>query len=742
MMIRRGGGGGAAAGGSAHPSSSSAKPPDEYGAGDGKRGSLSKFRRTTTTTPANRQYQPQRRAQSRRTTVGALVLLLMMCGVGPAVLWRVWEGRHYHLRQEPRPNNPIPTEAVHPHPPDLKSLQQDAAELAGATKTSQKAQSTAARADQKQPATATKTTADTLSSRSNATVTVESVRQQFYDRYGGREAALQIFHRGVRAYGNSLQNTAQRFLHAAATNQPFVLAFAGYSVTVGRGNHYRQSFPFVLERVLQPLAHDALGDMPIVVRNAAIGGIPSFPYGFCFEHFLGPDASVVSWDYSMNEGPPYGASVLESYLRHAQGQLRDTRPMVIVLDTNVQRCQLLQQYAEKGWVPDALCLGTAKDVIDDVKSLPTKPRDSLPEGFRDWDAFGAPPNCPGRGSWHPKRQEHELIGWMLAMYFVDAIEQALQHQQKNGDWKSQYRTLSFVGSHQASWNGSVAFPPPLSSPPPNADAAVTHLLYGHPVADNISPDKDSNTPHHMHHVSCRTSFLPAQDHEKVLPSIVASGLSPAFEAAAASGTPAEDGILRDRTDIEYQTGWVLDVSQVERDTKRKVDACGGLGYVDMKIALYGVPESGTLRLWLPVSAAHEKGGATAPAASDHVQELVLCEANEKRPDQACRLDRDVRYTVGGVPVEGVAMIRGAGEYLKRSTCVHVGIPTAATLTALPDLHDTQGQPSTADVRRRLAGRHPAGSTGLGLVVDVLATSPVTRKGGACCISHVVWEHSS
>jgi hypothetical protein len=29
---------------------------------------------------------------------------------------------------------------------------------------------------------------------------------------------------------------------------------------------------------------------------------------------------------------------------------------------------------------------------------------------------------------------------------------------------------------------------------------------------------------------------------------------------------------------------VLEVSKVKQDTKRKVDACGGLGYLDMKIA--------------------------------------------------------------------------------------------------------------------------------------------------------------
>lgn len=38
-----------------------------------------------------------------------------------------------------------------------------------------------------------------------------------------------------------------------------------------------------------------------MVRNAAIGGIPSFPFGLCLKNELGSNADVVSWDFSMNE---------------------------------------------------------------------------------------------------------------------------------------------------------------------------------------------------------------------------------------------------------------------------------------------------------------------------------------------------------------------------------------------------------------------------------------------------------
>jgi len=181
------------------------------------------------------------------------------------------------------------------------------------------------------------------SATTTGTSAIDEVRAEFYERYGGREAATEMLKRGVQTFGK-VRNTAVRMLEAAAAGEPFVLSFAGYSVTVGRGNHLHQSYPFVIERVLKPVLQQALG-LDITVRNAAIGGIPSYPYGFCFEHFLGLDSDVISWDYSMNEGK--GAAVLESYIRQSQSQLPH-KPMLILLDTNQQRCNLVKDYANSG----------------------------------------------------------------------------------------------------------------------------------------------------------------------------------------------------------------------------------------------------------------------------------------------------------------------------------------------------------------------------------------------------------
>jgi hypothetical protein len=526
---------------------------------------------------------------------------------------------------------------------------------------------------------------------------VNQVRQEFYARYGNQEMAESMLERGITSFG-SIDATANRMLLATMEGRPFVMAFSGYSVTVGRGNFFNQSFPFVVQRILQTPMLDILGTR-LEVRNGAIGGIPSFPYGFCLEHFLGSDPDVISWDYSMNEGGK-DASVLESFVRQATQQL-PRRPMMILLDTNPLRTQLLKDYTTQGLLKDAISVGK-KEVID-KKLFDQRP---VPAGLKDWEEFGAPAICPGRGSWHPKKMEHELIGWMIAMHFLQALERA--HQ------------LLFDGSVGRQLEAAPSFPAPLAKTPVN-DPEVTELLYGHATGDG--------NDYRMKDLSCRTSFLPATDRAKVLPSVVVSGL-----------LEGDLDIMKDRTDTHYSKGWVLDVSKVERDTKRKVEACGGLGYMDMKIALYGVPASGTLRLWLPFEGPshddHDHDHDTTDDVAKHwFDDFIICEANEKRSDKACKLDQDMAITVGGVEVTRISPIKGAGEYLKRQTCVNVGVPKDAKVTQLKSVRSTDGQPLSTLDKTKFGGNDNA----VGLVVDIKARDKVTRANGACCLSHIVWE---
>ena len=530
---------------------------------------------------------------------------------------------------------------------------------------------------------------------------IKSLREEFYKRYGGEAAALAMLKRGVRTFedksgtamndGGSVRATANRFLSAVARSsspqQPpeFVMAFGGYSVTVGRGNHLEQSYPFVLQRVLSPILELPPLGIKLTVRNSAIGGIPSFPYGWCLSNFLGDDADLVSWDYGMNEGN--GASGLESYVRQSL-MLPKSPPLFVLLDLKSrQRSELLQKYVNMGVLPDPIALGN-KDAVD--KKLLTLPEGERPTGLQKWDEWGAPKGAPGQSPWHPKKMEHELIGWMLAMHMLDGLDVALDVMEKDADWRK-----SLLAQHEQR-NGSteVALPPPVT----DFDPASSSLLHGSAL------DTDASK-WHMNHISCRTSFLP--------------NLAGDFDSIVQSGVVNyEEDMLHTRNDSLFNKGWVMDVGKLERDTKLKVQKYGGLGYIDMKTALYGVPSSGTLKLWLPHEATKNND---EKSAAKYFNAVVLCEVNEKRGDAECNMLSDLSFRVGDAVLsrEDVSQVKGVASYLKKDICIRLNIPEEANISS----------------------KSGGGSGDIGLPVEVTVTGKgVTRENGACSISHVIWEN--
>ena len=288
--------------------------------------------------------------------------------------------------------------------------------------------------------------------------------------------------------------------------------------------------------------------------------------------------------------------------------------------------------------------------------------------------------------------EHELMGWMLTMHMLDALEAALEEMEHNAEWRKE-----ILEEEQQSKQRSL--PPPVTKV---SQADATSMLYGHSLPSDGSKWS-------MNHISCRTSFLPNISGN--MTSIVVSGV-----------TKDDNDMLQPRGDALFDGGWVMDVGKLERDTKLKVQKYGGLGYIDMKTALYGVPSSGTLRLWLP----HERREGNMPTpeenarASQHFKAVVLCEVNEKRGDRECRMVSDLALTVGGVsvPTSGISQVEEVASYLKKKICIRVEVPTKAKLSVKKGDKDT-----------------------VGLAVDVTVTGKgVSRENGACSISHVIWEN--
>ena len=394
---------------------------------------------------------------------------------------------------------------------------------------------------------------------------IQKIKDEFYFRYGGKDEAVKMLDRGIRIAADTeehaVKHTAERIIRAVMKEttgdenekNKFVMSFGGYSVTVGRGNYYHQSYPFIMQKVLKPLFEEHL-DLDLVVRNSAIGGIPSFPYGWCLHNFLGDDSDVISWDYGMNEGN--GAEAFEVYLRQGISNLAK-RPMMIMLDTKKSRVDLLKAYYKNGVLTDSIAVGRGEVVNEKLLKLTEEDK---PIGFQNWDVWGAPKGSPGQSNWHPKYMEHELIGWMIAMHFIDAVEAALiklESVEKDSSID--------LGIKEEDHQSLVILPEPVTGiPKGHPDAAATDILYGTPLGE-----KDE---WHMDPVSCRSNFLPNINGH--MSEIVVSGMAQEI---------GDD--LMDKTDEAYKSGWVLDVGKVERDTKRKVAKVGngGLGYIDMKL---------------------------------------------------------------------------------------------------------------------------------------------------------------
>mmetsp|Transcript_8065 Transcript_8065/g.9305 ORF Transcript_8065/g.9305 Transcript_8065/m.9305 type:complete len:712 (+) Transcript_8065:60-2195(+) len=560
---------------------------------------------------------------------------------------------------------------------------------------------------------------------------IQSIRDTFYHRYGGESEALSMLDRGVKTAAQkevdkkrAVKHTAERMVRAALgmnkdsefgdETRKFVISFGGYSVTVGRGNYYHQSYPFILQNIIQPFFEKFM-NVKLIVRNSAIGGIPSFPYGWCLPNFLGDDSDVISWDYGMNEGN--GAEAFEAYLRQGVSNL-SKRPMMILLDNKRSRIDVLKAYHKSNILLDSIAVGRGEVV---KKDLLAKPEEERPVGLQHWDEWGAPPGSPGQSNWHPKYMEHELIGWMLAMHFLDAIEVALGML----DTIKEKGNLADVGMMEEDHQRLVLLPEPVATLPTGpTDTSVTHVLFGTKMFENSSTSgdgaaEDESSLWHMDRISCRSNFLP--------------NINGHMSEITVSGVAEEVGDdLMDKTDDHYNSGWVIDVGKVERDTKRKVAKVGknGLGYIDMKLALYGIPESGTLKLSLPHEGpvhTHKHEHDSDMNAGHWFETLVLCEVNEKRGDNECKMDEDLKIVVGGIEVAKISKITSAANYLKKAICNNVEIPKEAKVKAILLEEEDTGLLAPTDDK-------------VALEVEITVTGKhVTRDNGACSISHVVWQ---
>lgn len=214
------------------------------------------------------------------------------------------------------------------------------------------------------------------------------------------------------------------------------------------------------------------------------------------------------------------AEGLEAYLRHTM--TLSHRPKLIVKDTHMadKRRDLLKRYVELGAIKDPVVLHSdpaARPFLD-------RKEDFRPEGFQKWRKFGSPPGAPGQALHHPAVKEHEMLGWMLAMHFMSALELLANDDEAN---EKLLFSCPSAGEERQSRLTTNLLPPPVTA---NATTMKewSSLLFGVPQSLtardlNSATKEEMNQAWKMNPVHCKTSYDPIVDASRSLTSVVVSG---------------------------------------------------------------------------------------------------------------------------------------------------------------------------------------------------------------------------
>jgi hypothetical protein len=210
------------------------------------------------------------------------------------------------------------------------------------------------------------------------------------------------------------------------------------------------------------------------------------------------------------------AEGLEAYLRHIM--TLPYRPKLIVKDTHmaVKRRELLKRYVEIGAIHDPVVLHSDPA----VKPFLDRKEAFRPIGFQNWRKFGSPPGAPGQALHHPAVKEHEMLGWLLAIHFLSALELVAASFDNTTEATLQF-TCPSQEEEQLARSTTYLLPPPVTV---NATTMEewSSIFFGVPQSAT-DPMTALNRMWKMNPVYCRTTFDPIVDQVSSLTSIVVAG---------------------------------------------------------------------------------------------------------------------------------------------------------------------------------------------------------------------------
>ena len=542
---------------------------------------------------------------------------------------------------------------------------------------------------------------------------VESIITNFADRWGGENVARAMLVKGLSTFAPSsaesipsstnkvkigsdiprgLLYTAKRIKDAHANGKSFKISFAGASAVTGRGNYFDQSFPsIVASNLIEPFKKIGI---ELEVRNAAIAGIGSFPFGWCMKNYLGRDVDIVSWDPEMtNRGDTNAA--FEAYLRNAITM--DHSPMILIREYayTEPRRKLLQKYVDLGAIGDPIVINIEAAVA------PFKDLDEsiTPADYKDWLNFGAPDGAPGMTRTNLSLQQHQLMGDLLTMHFLAAAALAARKDLPN--------EIFNIGPSSKSNFKHYLLPEPQSSDLEYDSASRNNtLMFGSPVP--------ADQHWYMNELYCKTSFDP----------VITGELSEII----VSGTDAEDiNLLLPKGPMLYNRNWVMDYGPIAKNLANSVMQYN-LGYMDRRKGYFGAQPSGKLSMFIPYefgSYIKRKKELDEKAPNEVFKTIVICEVNERAE---CKMENDVSFVLGGIPVNATTVQANGASYNGKKLCVSLNIPKEATWAKRMKPNEKGG----------LLRHTTTEEKGLSLHMTV-TNNLLFWKNGPCSISHVIWE---
>lgn len=343
--------------------------------------------------------------------------------------------------------------------------------------------------------------------------------------------------------------------------------------------------------------------------------------------------------------------------------------------------------------------------------------DVLPPGLQEWFEFGAPNGAPGKvRSGRATRlsvKQHQLVGWLIVMHFITAIELSATH------------IMGFDDSTSIDWLKKELNTKTVTLPKPQAKYAELEstLMFGRPKDENLGIN---STEWEMDEIHCMTTFEP----------ITTGGQ---LDELIISGSSSNDiDLLLPRGPLLYNKNWVMDLG-IEAKQNANNFKRYNFDYRFTKKAYYGIKPSGSLTMFVPLREKEGGGGLFGLKSIHRTKDpsevfgnLILCEVNDYIGEKQCNMENSMEYIVGGTNAKASYIKANGVSYQGKKICISLNVPTSAKWTTRKKL-EKEMQDKGLRQKSRRKDEH-----GISLKISV-KDELLFWKDGPCSISHILWE---